>query len=200
VRQGSVDALLETIRRTRTLEPAFYVFHATGALAAEFYRMDLPASAHAFLLRQFQSNARASVESILAASDLPSSQLAVETVEFPLDLTLELAQEYDLSICFDTGHVLAGFSGEVDFFDALERCLPRLGEVHLHDSPHWRPDEPPLYGQDHKALGQGDLDLSRLLGRLDCAGFQGPIILEMTVDEALASLRQIESVRPDLLA
>ncbi len=42
VRQGSAQAAIDVINATRTLEPLDYVFHATGALAAEFYRMNVP--------------------------------------------------------------------------------------------------------------------------------------------------------------
>ena len=56
VRQGSVRAVIVTILRTLCLEPEVYVLHATGALAAEFYQMDLPDLAKALILRQFQGN------------------------------------------------------------------------------------------------------------------------------------------------
>jgi sugar phosphate isomerase/epimerase len=126
--------------------------------------------------------------------------LAIETVEFPFDLTLALAEELDLSLCLDTGHVLVGFSGPVDLFEALERCLPRLGEIHLHDGPWQGPEREIRYGLDHAPLGAGDLDVGRLLDRLAEAGFTGPIIFELTVEEALASLEVIRALRPELLA
>ena len=200
VREGSVRALLAVLQATLPLEPEMYVLHATGALAAEFYRMDLPRSGRAIVLRQFQSGARQSLQTLLAATGIDSRRLAIETIEFPFDLTLELAEELDLSICLDIGHILAGFSGPVDLFDALERCLPRLGEIHLHDCPWQGPNQKPGYGLDHQALGRGDLDVGRLLDRLVEAGYGGPLILELTVEEALASLDVIRTLRPGLLA
>ena len=110
------------------------MLHATGALAAEFYNMKISEAARAIILRQFQNGARDSLKSILAQTGIPSRKLAIETIEFPLELTLELAEELDLSICLDTGHVLAGFPGWFDFFEVVEKLLPRLVEVHLHDS------------------------------------------------------------------
>ena len=188
VRLGSVQALVDCIRTTQPLEPEVYVLHATGALAAEFYRMRLPEMARAILLRQFQSGARQSIQAILAQTGIASRKLAIETIEFPFELTMELAEELDTSVCFDTGHVLVGFSGPVDFFAALERCLPRLGEVHLHDGPWQGPEMKIGYGKDHSILGTGDLDITRFLGRLEQAGFNGPIIFELRLAEALASL------------
>ena len=176
VREGSVQALINNIRATQPLEPKVYVMHATGALAAEFYRIGLPDLAKAYLLWQFQDNARRSLKTILAETGIPSRKLAVETIEFPFDLTLELAEELDLSICLDTGHVLVGFSGPVDLFDALERCLPRLAEIHLHDGPWQGPEHNIGYNKDHQVLGKGDLDTGRLFDRLLEANFSGPII------------------------
>jgi sugar phosphate isomerase/epimerase len=188
VRHGSVHAVTDIIQATLPLDPEMYVLHATGALAAEFYRMPLPDSGKAFLLRQFQQNAYQSLETILSETGIPSRKLAIETIEFPLDLTLELAEHLDLSICFDTGHVLVGFSGPLDFFEALELCLPRLGEVHLHDGPSQGPEHTIGYGKDHAPLGTGDLDVGRLLNRLRDVDFTGPVIFELTVEEALESL------------
>jgi sugar phosphate isomerase/epimerase len=194
VRKGSVEAVIQSIRAVAPLEPEIYVMHATGALAAEFYRMRIPEVARSLLMRQFQNGARESLKTILAETGIPSRKIAIETIEFPFDLTLELANDLDLSICFDAGHVLAGFSGAPDFFEALEQCLPRLGEVHLHDSPWRSPEQPPGYGEDHKILGKGDLDVPRFLSRLEEAGFSGPVIFELTIEEAVASMQYIEQV------
>ncbi len=200
VREGSVRAVVECIKATLPLEPEVYVLHATGALAAEFYRMRLPELARTLLLQQFQSQARSSLKAILAETGIPSRKLAVETVEFPFDLTLQLAERLDLSICFDTGHVLVGFAGPVDFFTALERCLPRLAEVHLHDAPRYDPTKPLGYGQDHRALGKGDLDVGRLLDRLAAVGWDGPLIFELTISQALESLNAVRALRPALVS
>lgn len=191
VRLGSVEAVTAIIRATRPLEPEVYVLHATGALAAEFYQMRLPAGAKAVLLRGFQAGARASIRQILAETGIASRNLAIETIEFPFDLTMELAEELDLSICLDTGHVLSGFPGRSDLFGVIERVLPRLAEIHLHDAPQWVPGTPIVYGKDHQALGKGDLDVARLLGRLHEVGWNGPIILELTIEEALASREHV---------
>ena len=173
--------------------------HATGALAAEFYQMRLPPGAKAVLLRGFQAGTRASVQQILAETGIASRKLAIETIEFPFDLTFELAEELDLSICLDTGHVLSGFPGRSDLDTVLERILPRLAEIHLHDARRPPVGQQVVYGQDHRPLGSGDLDVPRLFDRLAAVAFNGPIILEQSVQEALASLKAIRSVRSDVL-
>ena len=195
VRNGSVEALLQSIELTSPLDPEVYVLHAFGALATEFYNMKLPSIAKAVLLKQFQSHAHQSIKTLLAESDIPSRKLAIETIEFPFALTLELAEELDISICFDTGHVLAGFSGPIDFFETLESCLPRLAEVHLHDAPCYRKLNGPGYGLDHHPLGEGDLEVECLLGCLQKAGFQGPLIYELRLEQALASMNVIRDLQ-----
>jgi sugar phosphate isomerase/epimerase len=95
--------------------------------------------------------------------------------------------------------VLAGFSGPIDLFDALEQSLPRLAEVHLQDSPWQGPEQIMQYGKDHRALGRGDLDVGRLLDRLAAVGFDGPFIMELTVQEAKESLGLIRALRPNLI-
>lgn len=199
VREGSLRALLDAVKAVSAVEPEVYVLHATGALAAEFSRWRLPEPARTALLRVYQRNARQSLRALLAETGIPSRALAIETVEFPFELTLELAEELDLSLCLDTGHVLAGFSGPVDLPDVLGRAIPRLAEVHLHDAPWQGLERTVRYGEDHKALGQGDLDVGDLLDRLSAAAFRGPVILELALEQAQASMDHVRAVRPELL-
>ncbi len=193
VRLGSVDAILDVMDAVEPLDPEVYVLHATGALAAEFYRMNLPPIAKSLALKQFQGGAISSIQIILEETGLPSRNLAIETIEFPLDLTLEIADLLDLSICLDTGHVLAGFSGAVEFEDAFNACLPRLAEVHLHDSPNYMKTGALGYGKDHQPLGTQDLNVEGLMKQLQQRNFNGPVIFELTVEEAQESLSYLEN-------
>ena len=108
VRQGSVRAVIDKILATQPLDPEVYVLHATGALAAEFYQMQMPDIAHAYLLRQFQQGAMDSVTDDPARNWAPSRKLAIETIEFPFELTLEIAEQLGSFICLDVGHILSG--------------------------------------------------------------------------------------------
>ena len=200
VRRGSVQALLDAIRAVQPLDPEVYVLHATGSLAAEFYQMRQLGAGHDLILQQFQICAMESLRVLIAESGVPSRKLAIETVEFPFELTLDMAERLDLSMCFDTGHVLVGFSGPIDLFDALDQCLPRLAEVHLNDGPWQGPERNIGYGKDHQPLGRGDLDVGRFLDRLTAAEFTGPLIFELTLTESLGSLEVIRRLRPDALA
>ena len=196
VRAGSIQAIIDAVNATLPLGPEIYILHATGALAAEFYQMDIPELAKSYILGQFQSTAGKSIQTLLKETDLPSRMIAIETIEFPFDLTLDLAEELDVSICLDTGHVLVGFSGPIDLYSALEMCLPRLSEIHLHDGVWQGPEHNIGYGKDHRALGEGDMDVSKFLRRVDESGFDGPIVFELSLNEALESLAVIRSILP----
>jgi sugar phosphate isomerase/epimerase len=156
--------------------------------------MDLPKTAKSLALKQFQGGAISSIQIILEETGLTSRKCAIETIEFPLDLTLEIADLLDLSICFDTGHVLAGFSGEIDLMDALKACLPRLAEVHLHDAPDYAQTHQLGYGQDHQPLGTGALRVKPLIEQIEQAGFTGPVIFELSVQGAQTSLAYLQSL------
>ncbi len=196
VRQGSVEALVDAVLRLVPLEPEVYVLHATGALASEFYAMTaIPDEARPLVMGMFQSHAAHSVEELLRRTNLPSRAIAVETIGFPFNLTLALAEEFDLSLCVDTGHLLAKFTGPISFEEGLQRSLPRLAEVHLHDG-YYRPQPDGTFRRDdHLPLGKGNLPLDFLLDTLKEAKFEGPVIFELTIQEANASL---EYLRPFL--
>lgn len=195
VRKGSVTAWVDTLKAVEPLDPEVVVLHATGSLAAEFYRMSLPPLAKSLALKQFQQKAITSIQVLIEKTRFPSRKLAIETIEFPLDLTLEIAEHLDLSICLDTGHVLAGFAGAIPFKDALQTCLPRLVEVHLHDAPDFMQTGELGYGADHQPLGSGDLDTEMLLSTLQTHAFQGPVIFELDLEEAKQSMLAIQQLR-----
>ena len=100
----------------------------------------------------------------------------------------------------NTGHVLIGFSGQVDLFEVLDQCLPRLGEIHLHDAP-WFGNEGRIgYDRDHVALGRGDLDVGRLVDTLEAANWDGPVILEMKLfSHVLESVDLLRTLRPEAM-
>jgi len=196
VRRGSVDTLVDAILRLAPLEPEAYVLHAFGALAAEFSRMKPLQAMRALVLQLFMAQAQRSVGELLERTGLPPRKIAVETIEFPFDLTLELAETFDLSMCLDVGHVVAGYTTGVTLFEALERMLPRLAEVHLHDAYRRQLPDGMVQVNDHMPLGAGEVPAGDFLDRLDAAGFAGPIIFELTLEEARTSLDAIRKLRP----
>ena len=190
VRAGSVATLADSLTRLLPLEPATFVVHATGALAAEFAQAKLPPLAKGLILERLHEMARLSVGELLARTGVAPRRLALENVDYPLEFTLRLAEEFDCSLCLDTGHVLAGYSGESELERAVDLFLPRLAEVHLHDA-YRRAEGHDV--ADHLRLGAGELPLAWLLRRLVAAQFPGPVILELGLQDAVASLAVIRA-------
>ncbi len=197
VRQGSVDTLVDAVLRLAPLEPEVYVLHATGPLAAEFARMEAVESMRPLVLSVFAAQAQRSIAELLERTGLPSRHLAIETVEFPFDLTLQLAEALDLSLCLDTGHILAGYTTGISLLEALHEMLPRLAEIHLHDGYRRELPGGMVKIADHLPLGAGELPLDSFLDEVDGSGFSGPIIFELSVEEAQASLEAIRALRPE---
>jgi len=198
VRRASVDCLVDAVKLVEPLEPEVYVVHATGALAAEFSRLQMPEPFKGLIIQHFASFAEQSIKELLERTRLPPRRLAIENVEFPFDATWRIAERLDTSICFDTGHLLAGYSGTIGVMEFLERYYNRISEVHLHDGACLQV-EGDLYRRiDHRALGEGQLPVKELLARLQELEFKGPIIFELTFREAQESLNLIKRLLPDL--
>ena len=120
IRRASVKSLIHSIEAAEILEPECYVLHSTGALAAEFTRLDLPKYHKELVDRYMLSYAAKSIEEILSKTGIPPCKLALENVEFPFKLTREIVDQFTVSICFDTGHLLAGYSGEYSVMGFLK--------------------------------------------------------------------------------
>jgi hypothetical protein len=65
----------------------------------------------------------------LEAEGLNRRKLCLETLDYPFEQVMEIAEKHDVSLCIDVGHLLLhGLS--VD--DCLGTCLERFRVVHLH--------------------------------------------------------------------
>jgi len=195
IKQASIECVVETIERIARLDPICWVIHATGALVAEFSRLKLPSFPKDFMINRFSSIAFESIEKILDQTNIPSRKLAVENVEFPFRAMEEVLETLDLSVCLDTGHLIAGFSGEwengvMEFFESYQ---DRIVELHLHDAfRNSRKD-------GHKPLGKCDLPVRELLITLLDKQFSGPIVFELTLEEVRESMDFIRLNVPEAL-
>ncbi len=199
VRAAAVKTTVEYIQKTLPLEPEVFVFHGTGSMASDFHMMGLTGIKRTLILDQFQKAASKSIKKILKKSGIWNRRLAIENIDFPFSRTWALAEQHDLSFTFDVGHCLAGFSDDdrehhYSVAEVFDTVLPRLAEIHLHDSPN-ASLAAPAWDQDHVALGHGDLDVKALLGRIADSGWDGPIVLElMDINEALESMALINGI------
>jgi len=106
---------------------------------------------------------------------------------------MEIAEEYDMSICVDTGHILAGYSGEIGVEEALIKSSRRLREIHLHDA-YKRVENDRITVRDHLPLGSGDLNVRSFLKTLKQIEFSGHIILELGLNDAKSSIERLTSL------
>jgi sugar phosphate isomerase/epimerase len=193
IKNASIKCLVNAIEQTKILDPICWVIHATGALISEFKSIQLPNFAKSFMTRIFASTAQESLEQIIDQTNVSSRKLAVENIDFPFREMEECIEALDLSICFDTGHLLAGYSGEweggvIEFFQTYHK---RIVEFHLHDGT--KP------GIDHRPLGEYDLPVQELLAKLLEVNFTGPIVFELNLDEVEKSLKFIKEKIPEAL-
>jgi len=197
IRNASVQCTVDAIELVKPLDPVVYVLHSTGSLAAEFSRLDLPPPFDQVALEYINMQSKQSVEEILDQTDIPSKKLALENVEFPFDATWRVAEALDTGVCLDTGHVLAGYSGDLTVQEFVNRYFSRIREVHLHDGGQELSGGGMIRRYDHQALGTGNLPIQEFLSELLKRNYEGVIIFELTLQEAQESLKVIRERLPD---
>ena len=198
VRKGSVESIVESIRLAKPLEPECYVLHSTGPLAAEFSRLNFSKTIVNVICMSMARFSARSVEEILTQTEIAPHRIAVENVEFPFEITRSIIDEYDLSICFDTGHLLTKYSGDESVFEFYREHRNRITELHLNDGTYKEVEGVPIH-EDHLALGTGELPVREFLQELLKDNFDGPMIFELTNEEVRQSLQMIKDVVPTAL-
>ncbi len=191
IRKASVETFVNCINLTKPLDPICWVMHATGGLTVEFMNMNLPEFAHAIMIQQFTAHAAEAIKRTIELTGIEPKKLAIENIEYPFDIMYPIIQQLDVSICFDTGHLLAGFSGNMSVIEFLESYYDRIIEFHIHDG------ECPRI--DHKTLGKHKLPVRELLLRLKDKNYQGPLVFELSHQESLESMEYIKKIVPEVL-
>ena len=197
IRKGGVQTVVDMIKMLEPIDPEAYVLHSTGALATEFSQLNIPKSSVDMISMLMAGFSATSIEEILSQSEVDPSKIAVENIEFPFDITRDVIDEYGLSICFDTGHLLSKQSGDESMLEFWKKHRDKIIELHLHDGRESKQGE--RYPVDHNSLGTGDLPVREFLMELVKDDFNGPIIFELTSEEVVESLKHIEEVVPEAL-
>ncbi|MFX1451183.1 MAG: cobamide remodeling phosphodiesterase CbiR [Promethearchaeota archaeon] len=194
IRDASVQCMVECIERTKMLDPVAYVLHLTGSLAAEFSRIKkIPLEFKNALTNVMNGFASESIQKILKKVDVAPEKIAVENIEFPFEATRKIIDKYDLSICYDTGHLICGYDYTgLSVQEFFEKHMDRIIEIHLNDGHivDGRPD-------DHIAIGDGSFPIDAI-GLFRDKGFNGPLVFELTFKDALKSVKIIKDNYPDL--
>ena len=198
VRRGSIESIVNSIKLAEPLDPEAYVLHATGDLASWVSNLTYSESLVSMVCHLISGFSAAGVEEIISQSEIDSRKIAIENFEFPFEITREIVDQFDTSICFDTGHLLARYSGTESLTDFYRTHRDRIIEIHLHDGSYREIEGTPIRS-DHQALGQGEMPIREFLMELVKDDFKGPIIFELTADETVESLEKIEALVPEAL-
>lgn len=199
IRKASVEVLAEAVRLCEPLKPEAFVIHATGATAAEFSEMKFPSAYRDFICDHISGFAETSIKELLQSTKLDPGKLAIENIQFPYKFMKRIIDEYDLSTCFDTGHLLAGTSGDYTIMGFLEDNFNRIIEIHLHDGYHEEKKKDIKILKDHLPLGEGKLPIVEMFDFLKRNEYSSPLIFELPLAEAIKSLQVIHKLFPSAL-
>ena len=105
-----------------------------------------------------------------------------------------LAQEWDVSVTFDTSHAA---SRNWDLLASIDKLEPHLANVHLSDYSRrdYRLSLANAFLRDHQLPGSGTLPLDALIGKLAADGFGGPLTLELSPFALSVPLRRLVEAR-----
>jgi len=189
VRRASLDSTRQSVALTQPVQVHTYVLHLWGFTTMQIAtQLQHPVQRQA-IMEVLMAQAGRSLDEI--SQLVEPEKLCVENLEDSLfDLALPLIEQQNVSICLDVGHLALQGGSEIDF---LLRHQDRIREVHLHDAtPMSGEGHGPL--QDHLALGQGQVDYTAFLQKLDEVGYDGPVILELnSADDLETSLAQLRA-------
>lgn len=166
----SGHAQLHTDEGVRRLRAVLAAGTELGILVLNTFTGDAETSEE---VEAFKQNARALADEAQAVGIrvcIETDSNLMPTAEVGVRLLDEIGHDW-IQINYDPGNVVyyAGARPE----DDIRRGLGRIGHVHLKDKRGGKGvlDFPPL--------GEGDLDISSMLGDLGASGFAGPVSMEI---------------------
>lgn len=189
VRLASVDSLRRCVELVEPVEVHAHVVHLWGFTTTQIAaQLQNPAQRKAIMAWLVRQGGR-SLGALLEALD-PAAVCVENLEDSVLEFALPLVEKIGTSICLDVGH-LAWQGGDPLGF--LAEHGDRVREVHLHDAV--RAATGGRAGvQDHLALGQGHVDYTAFLSKLEEIDYEGAVILELNTREDLEeSLCQVRS-------
>lgn len=193
IREASVQCLVDAFNKVKKLNSVIetYVLHPSGAFTAEVFKMNMEDKYKDFLLGLFSNFAIQSIKSFIRQTKIEKSKICIENIEFPFKGTLDMIKKFKgTRLCIDTAHFLGGYSGDVDLIEITKENLDITGEIHLQD---FKAGE----GADHAPLGKGEFP-PEFLTVINEYNFKGPIVFELTFQEAKQSLEYIQKHVPEI--
>jgi sugar phosphate isomerase/epimerase len=116
--QHTVDTLVRIVEQTMPLSPTAYALHIPFG--------DIISDPDAISRRQ--DIVYRSLEKILAAG-IPGELIAVETLDYPLEIIDQILSELDLAVCMDIGHLIIH---GIEIQPLFNRYADKIAIIHLH--------------------------------------------------------------------
>jgi len=167
-RREACETILRFYERTLPLDPTAYILHFEGEPG------DHPQPEE---LAEWRHNLRTSLEWLLDHG-FNRDLAALENLSYPFSWVDILADEFNLNICLDLGHLLLQ---NANLLAAFNRYQERITMMHLHGVGH----------RDHQALSFIPHDEWQAIGQI-LRHFRGGLSLEVfSLDDLQASLARM---------
>jgi sugar phosphate isomerase/epimerase len=172
LREKFIRTILRFYERVLPLEPELFILHLDSRSADGRENQDWSA---------WRDRVTAAIE-VLMREGLDPHRVAVENLEYPLELIVPVIERFGLQLCLDIGHLLR-YGYEVT--SQLECFLARSAMVHLHGVRD---------GVDHCGLEWvAAADWEAICRAL--ASYQGGVSLEVfALDDLISSLARLQNV------
>lgn len=199
IRNASVDSLVDSYNMFKAFESNIEVFvlHPSGPFSAEITSAEIEDKYKEFVINLFNGFAIKSIKDLIKKTKIDKTKIAIENIEYPFEGTLDIIKKLrGPRLLIDTAHFLGGYSGAKystpeGLVEVTEKNLDLVSEIHLQDFASG-------LGADHAALGAGKGFPPKFMDVINEYGFDGPIVFELTFDQAMESLNFIKKNNPNI--
>ncbi len=168
-RKRAVETLVNVIERVEVLSPTSYTLHLP--YAGDVGLEDQLLSWTDIIYRNLEK---------LVHSGVPTNRIAIETIDYPINIIEDVIEELDFGICMDVGHLILNGHDVSRFY---QRYKNRISIIHLHGVRGSRDHE----SLEHLPAGLLQSFLSVL------QEYRGTVSLEVfSYNTLLSSLRHLE--------
>jgi len=168
--KDAVDTMIRVIERTQALDPSALILHVPYVEES----LDEPE------VRSWQDRVCQNLEKILSAVE-NKKIIALENLDYPLEMLADIIADLDLSICLDLGHLMVY---DYDVLEIFNKYAAKTSVLHLHGVED---------GRDHTTLERLSDKLFKVVLQV-LNKFTGDVSIEVFSFENLdSSLKYLES-------
>lgn len=173
---------LSAVRQQHAVDTLVRIFEQTAPLAPSSYTLHIPFDGDLSdpdIVSRWRGIIGRNLEKMLAAG-IPGDLMAVETLDYPLEIIDKILSDFNLAVCMDIGHLIIG---GIDIQPVFNQYCDKVAIIHLHGVEGH---------QDHLALDRLSVEwigpVFEILNQ-----FSGSVSLEVfSFDELASSLSYLE--------